>query len=187
MIRLETNLTLNLSLHWDYDHDGPEPPGMKLNPSPIPDSFPGGSNSIARYHEIFEPLVLLETWSSLCSSKDDKLVVVDVEIASRRHIDTWVDIDIIIGPSIPPKWWLSEADIVLLRPSEGTGSVLAKVMTSKKSSEGVHASIRCSFQTDRLRVLNPTLSVRSHWQLSRVYRCVGNRLMQYPFSNICVV
>lgn len=157
-------------LHWDYDHDGPEPPGETFTLLPVPDAFPGGDNAISRYQQIFEPLILLETWSSLCTSKDEKPIIVEAEIGSRRHTDTWVDLDVIIGQSVPPKWWLSEADIVLLRPLEGTFSVLAKVMTSKKGVEGTHASIRCSLQTDRLKAMNSMLSIRSHWKLSRVLR-----------------
>jgi senataxin len=168
--RTETNVIF-VSLHWDYDHDGPEPSDTKLVPSAVPDSFPGGDNAIFHYQEIFEPLILLEAWSALVASKDENPLVLEVEVTLRRHTDTWVDLDVATNQMLPPKWSLTETDIVLLRPVDGVGNVLSKVVKSKRSPEGLVASLRCSLQTDRLRAISSKLSIRSRWRMSRVYRC----------------
>ncbi|KAF8305662.1 hypothetical protein DL93DRAFT_2172485 [Clavulina sp. PMI_390] len=159
-------------IQWDYDHEGPDPPDFNLRPISVPDSFPRGDIAIAEYHKIFQPLILMETWSGLVASKYENPRIVDAEIVARRHVDVFVDFDIAIddpASAMNPKWWLSETDIVLLRPIEGTGNVLAKVSTAKKSNEGWNATLRCCLDTDRLRLMSGALALQSHWQLSKVY------------------
>lgn len=170
-----------VSLQWDYDYDGPEPPDSKLVLSAVPDSFPGGDNAINYYQEIFEPLVLLEAWCAIIASKDEDLAELQVEITSRRHTDTWVDLDVVTNQILPLKWSLNDTDIVLLRPLDGVGNVLCKVAKSKRNAEGLSASLRCRLQTDRLRAIGFKLSIRSQWRMSRVYRCVcRSRLSIFP-------
>lgn len=159
------------SLHWDYDYDGPEPPDTPLTLIPVPDSFSGSDeNAISRYQQVFQPLILLETWSGLVKSKEENPLVIEAEIGSRRRTDSWTDLDMIMRDAVPPNWWLSETDIVLLRPLNGPGSVLAKVMGSKRSFEGLTATVRCSLVTDRLSMMSSALGIQTKWRLSRVFR-----------------
>lgn len=86
-------------------------------------------------------------------------------------MDNWVDLEISIAESLPMKWYLSETDIVLLRPSDGgSGSVLAKITSAKKSPDALLATLRCSLLTERLRNVGQGLLIRSAWRLSRVFR-----------------
>ena len=157
--------TLFCSLQWDYDHDGPDPPNTNLRLTHVPDKFPL-QNPMEDYLKVFKPLILLETWSALIKSKEENVPFVVAEIIGRRHVDSWLDLDIVISDAVPSKWYLSETDIVLLRPVDGTKSVLAKVSASKRGPEGIQTTVRCNYPTP----LDGQLVISSRWRLSRVLR-----------------
>ncbi|KAF9516494.1 hypothetical protein BS47DRAFT_1483978 [Hydnum rufescens UP504] len=150
-------------LQWDYDHEGPDPPNLELHLTHVPDKFPP-QNPIEDYLKVFKPLILLETWSSLIKSKEEDIPFTIAEVVGRRHVDAWLDLDVVINEVVPPKWYLSETDITLLRPVDGTKSVLAKVSMSRRSPAGIQTTLRCSFTTP----LNDQLVIGSRWRLYRV-------------------
>ena len=106
-------LIITNRLHWNYDHTGSEPPNVQPQFARVPDSFPS-NNALETYSKVFEPLILLETWSALIRSKDEELATFETEVTGRRRTDNWLDLDVAILETIPLGWYLTENDIVLL-------------------------------------------------------------------------
>jgi senataxin len=152
-------------LSWDYDHVGPEPPtsGEKPKLVRVPDRFADHK----LYHSIFEPLLLLECWSQIVQSKDQKQEICDCKISSRQFINDWVDLDISISELVPKDWYLAETDVVLLRHLDGKKSVLAKVQSYKAMPYGIQATLRSLVNRSKG---DPGLEINSSWRLSKVFR-----------------
>ncbi|KDQ11409.1 hypothetical protein BOTBODRAFT_135716 [Botryobasidium botryosum FD-172 SS1] len=159
-------------LAWNYAHDGEEPPPQAGRaPKPRPTRIPLSFSSHEQYMQAFEPLLLMEAWSQIVKAKEDGYGVSLVcELGPRRYVDDWVDIDLLMVDSLPAKWFLSEADIVLLRHADAESKqVLAKVQTFKKDFKGVNASIRCMLSTPENQRVDTALAPRSRWKLSKVF------------------
>jgi senataxin len=154
-------------LSWDYDHIGPEPPvsGEKLKLVRVPDKF----FDHILYRSIFEPLLLMECWSQIVQSKDEKQEICDCKITSRQFIDDWLDIDASISEPVPKDWYLAETDVVLLRHLDGKRGILAKVRSYQATPRGIQACLRSLVNHSKG---DPGLHINSSWQLSKVFRYV---------------
>ncbi|KAF7973741.1 hypothetical protein HWV62_14318 [Athelia sp. TMB] len=166
-------------LSWSYDHVGPLPPSFSKTSHlrPIPDQFADHNH----YLSIFEPLLLLECWSQIVQSKDEKQDACDCKITGRGFIDNWLDLDATLSEPLPKDWRLAETDIILLRPLGGKSSILGKVQSYRTSSQGVYAAFRVLIsptQTD------PGLQINTHWRLSKVFSTLHREyaaLMAAPY------
>ncbi|KZV98838.1 hypothetical protein EXIGLDRAFT_763074 [Exidia glandulosa HHB12029] len=153
-------------LSWDYDRTSDSPwadnaPSLAVVPSVFRDH--------PEYMRIFEPLLLSECWSQLIKSKEESNIpVLACSISGKGYVDEWVELEIVISEALPPKWFLAETDILLLRhPTETTTKLLAKVHASMISPRGgnreLRATLRC--KTDSA----AGVVVGTNWQLSRVF------------------
>jgi senataxin len=154
-------------LSWDFDHIGPEPPisGEELKLVNVPDKF----SDHTLYRSVFEPLLLLECWSQIVQSKDEKQEICDCKITSRQFIDDWLDLDVSISEPVPKDWYLAETDVVLLRHLDGKGSILAKVRSYQAMPYGIQGSLRSLVNHSKG---DPGLYINSSWRLSKVFRYV---------------
>ena len=167
-------------LSWDYDHTGPEPPtkGDKQRLVRVPDNFSDHS----LYRAVFEPLLLLECWSQIIQSKDEKQDICECKISSRQFIDDWVDLDVSISEPVPKEWYLADTDIILLRRPDSKSSTLAKVRNYKAMPSGIQATLRARIDRNKP---DPGLIINSSWRLSKVFRYVLH-LRKHPYKLIFV-
>lgn len=150
-------------LSWDYDFNGPSPPGQSLKLERVPPTF----SDPEHFRRIFEPMFLLECWTQLSESKEGSLETYDVRLANRQFVDDWLDIDVSFVGSVNKDWSLGDTDVVLLRQPQGKKGVLAKVQNYKGSSFGIQATVRCC-----ARGSDPGLQPGSVWSLGKVLRSV---------------
>lgn len=152
-------------LSWSYDHVGPLPPSLGDTPQllHVSDQFTDHD----RYRKIFEPLLLLECWSQIVQSKDEKQETCDCKITSRQFIDNWLDFDVSISQPLPKDWYLAETDVVLLRHLDGKTGTLAKVQSYRAMPHGVQAAFRAVINQSQS---DPGLQINSQWRLTKVFR-----------------
>ncbi|KAF8635838.1 hypothetical protein AX15_000034 [Amanita polypyramis BW_CC] len=150
-------------LSWNYNHNGPMPPGEKVNVSFVPDVF----KEYGDYRKAFEPLLLMECWAQICQAKDERQEAYSVKIASRANIDDWVDLDVLISESVKKDWYLAETDVVLLRHPTTQKCIMAKTQSYRSGTQilGPHATLRCIAKVDG----DPGLQISSTWLLSKVF------------------
>ncbi|KAJ7505328.1 AAA domain-containing protein [Mycena galericulata] len=131
-------------LSWDYHHDGAYPPGPQLKPTHVPaDRF----TDYSHYHQVFEPLLLLECWAQIQQSKEEIGESYSFKINARQFIDDWVDLDMTFNGSVKKDWRLTESDVVLLQ--QGASSVLGKVESYKTPmGKAIETKIRCVARLD---------------------------------------
>ncbi|KAG6820177.1 hypothetical protein H0H93_004308 [Arthromyces matolae] len=151
-------------LSWDYQHDGPYPPGPKADYVDIPDTF----TTYDHYRKAWEPLLLLDIWAQIVSSKQEDHEVYAVKVNSRQFTDQWLDVDISFMGPIKKDWHLSETDLVILKHDGSTKVVMGKTMSYKNTpfgpQQGTQASVRCLAKND------PGLQMNTTWKLSKVLR-----------------
>lgn len=150
-------------LSWDYDHDGPSPPGQSSKLERIPSTF----SDAEHFRRVFEPMLMLECWTQLIESKEGTLQTYDCRIASRQFVDDWLDLDVSFSGSVDKDWRLGDADVVILRHPQSKKGVLAKVQSYKGSAFGIQATVRCC-----ARGSDPALQPNSTWSLGKVLRSV---------------
>ena len=150
-------------LSWDYEHNGPEPPGPKLQLNRVPDRF----SDVQQYRRIFEPLLLMECWAQIQQSKDEPRDSCQCQISNRQYTDDWIDMDIVFTETLPKDYSLMDTDIVLLKNTDGTKRYLAKTQFYKNSQTGVQATLRL-----RLGESDHGPQSGTSWMLSKVFRCV---------------
>ncbi|EGN98396.1 hypothetical protein SERLA73DRAFT_109860 [Serpula lacrymans var. lacrymans S7.3] len=151
-------------LSWNYDHEGPSPPPSGAGPRLIhvPDMF----TDHRQYVNVFEPLLLLECWSQLLQSKEEKEDSYECKILSRRFIDDWLDLDITIPEAVQKDWYLGETDVVLLRHLDGKKCILAKTQSYKATPLGIQASLRCHIRANNS---DPGLQINTTWRLKKTF------------------
>ncbi|KAG8930710.1 DEAD-box type RNA helicase [Tulasnella sp. 418] len=164
-LKPDLNPLHRLILSWDYDHTGEDPPHPKNLPpprfSPIPDSFQNHD----QYRSILEPLLALECWSQVVKAKEEPQEETTWEIAGKQYVDEWLELDLATTDQLPTKWFLSETDVVLLRPTGSQNrSIMAKVQSFKQSVRGCLASARCRPPSEDI-----GLTVRTKWRLTKVF------------------
>jgi senataxin len=155
-------------LSWAYEHDGDTPPGKPLSPVPVSERY----STYSQFRQTFEPLLLLECWAQLVNEKTEKKEVYDLEITSRQHSDSWVVLDTFVEEHFVTGWFLTEADIVLLRNPRTGSTVLAKVQSYKSvraQRQGAQLALRCCLAGRP----DPGLSTGSKWSISKAFRQVA--------------
>ncbi|KAK7056794.1 hypothetical protein VNI00_002511 [Paramarasmius palmivorus] len=148
-------------LSWNYDHPGPEPPGRKLPLLPVPDRF----TSFDHYRKVFQPLLLLECWSQLVQSKQERLEYFQCKIVSRQYSGEWSHLDVSITEGVRRDWYLTDNDVVLLRHPDGKTSFLGKTLNYRGTPTEIQASIRCLVPTTSV----DPLQLNSIWQVAKVF------------------
>lgn len=165
-LRLKPDITRlhRFMLSWSYDHDGPEPPGEKLQLLAVPDSF----RDEEHYRRVFEPLLLSECWAQIQSSKTDgkKDEQYSCSIITRQYSgDDWIDLDITITDSVQRDWMLTDADLVLLRHPDNRKNVICKVQNYRWTPMSINATLRMGTSQD-----GPGPQIGSTWMLSKITR-----------------
>ena len=148
-------------LSWNYDHDGPMPPGERPRLASIPDRF----RDYAHFRSVYEPILFLELWNQLCESKETPIESYECRILSRQYTDEFIDLDISIEGSVQKDWSLSDTDIVLLTSPGAKRRVLAKAQSYRASYMGIQATVRYLAQGG-----DPGLQVGTNWTLGKVLR-----------------
>ncbi|KAF9046447.1 SEN1 N terminal-domain-containing protein [Panaeolus papilionaceus] len=150
-------------LSWDYNHDGPLPPGPQLSIGRVPQTF----ESYEHYFRTFQPLLLMECWHSLLQSKDEKQDAYTCIIDTRQYVGKWSHLEITIQGSVKKEWYLSETDVVLLtHPGNAKHCVLGKVNNYRALAAGIQATIRCLTKPG---AGGPGLVEKSTWKVSKVF------------------
>lgn len=171
-------------LAWDYNHDGPTPPGPTLRTCPVPDRFHDHQD----YLRIFEPLLLHELWAQVCSSKENISQSFPCTITCKSTINYWTKVDIKITDVLPKDWYLTENDVVLLRHRQDKSkSALAKVDGSRSAgykSPGLSATLKFCFDENRP---DPGIQINSTWSITKALRCISTTLIVLKFLNIPLV
>lgn len=148
-------------LSWNYDHDGPHPPGENFKLHRVPDRF----DSARQYGEVFEPLLLMECWAQIQQSKEADEQRYECRIVGRQYENEWPILDVMITEGVQKDFSLSETDIVLLRHPTTKSCRLLKVRHFKSSFQGLLANLwMMPIPGDA----GP--QVNSLWQLSKVFR-----------------
>ncbi|VDC00771.1 unnamed protein product [Peniophora sp. CBMAI 1063] len=151
-------------LSWEYEHDGPVPPGTPLKTQQVRDVY----RTYWDFRTTFEPLLLLECWAQLVQSRSEKQEKYEAQITSRQYVDQWLDLDVFIEESLAPGWSLNETDIVLMRHPTSRKSILAKTnsyRTVRGNKVGVHATLRCCLAGRP----DPGLNPNTRWQISKAF------------------
>ena len=148
-------------LSWNYDHDGPLPPGDKPRLVPVPDRF----KDYMHFRGIFEPILFLELWNQLSESKETPIESYDCRILSRQYTDEYIDLELSFESSVGKDWSLVDMDIVLMTNSGTKRRVLGKVQSYRSSYMGIQATVRYLPQGGDL-----GLQVGTSWAVSKVLR-----------------
>ncbi|KAG6816805.1 hypothetical protein H0H87_002774 [Tephrocybe sp. NHM501043] len=149
-------------LSWDYQHTGDYPPGNRAQYASISPSFADYDS----YRKVWEPLLLLDIWAQILSSKQDDQESFDVKVNSRQFSDQWLNVDISFTSSIKKDWYLMDTDLILLKHHNSQKLIMAKVMSYKSTQfgpqQGTQAVIRCLAKND------PGLQMNTTWKLSKI-------------------
>ncbi|KAH7909030.1 SEN1 N terminal-domain-containing protein [Hygrophoropsis aurantiaca] len=170
-------------LSWNYDHDGPDPPISDQKPRlHVPNRF----SDYDQYFSTFEPLLLLECWSQIVQSKEEKQESYDCKLNSRQFTDDFLDLDCTISNSVQKDWRLGEMDVVLLKHPDGKKSILAKTQSYRQTPFGAQITLRCFVNAnagDPGLQINTTWSLKKVFSLSTLYREYG-ALKGLPFFDL---
>lgn len=164
-LRLKPNLSglHKALLSWDYNHDGSEPPGDKVQRIRVPDKFV----DYDEYRRVFEPLLLLECWSQIVQSKEEVPESYECKISSRQFSNEWLDLDVTFPGNLNKGWYLAETDVVLMRHLDGKKCILAKTQSYRHSPQTIQGSIRCSIHAGNTDI---GLEIGTTWRLSKAFR-----------------
>ncbi|KAI0754949.1 SEN1 N terminal-domain-containing protein [Daedaleopsis nitida] len=146
-------------LAWDYDHNGPMPPGERPRLTPVPDRF----RDYGHFRSVFEPILYLELWNQLVESKESPIESYECRILSRQYTDEYIELDISIEGSVQREWSLTDSDIVLLTSPGAKRRILGKVQSYRASYMGIQTTIRYFVQGG-----DPGLQVGTSWSLGKV-------------------
>jgi senataxin len=153
-------------LSWNYDHDGPMPPGFDTKLTPVPDVF----MDLNHFHRVFEPLLMLECWAQIVQAKDEPQETLECKITSKQYVDEWLDLDIVYETNVRKDYYLvQETDVVLLRNPHTNEGIMAKTKSFTSNYQGVQASLRCYFKDG---AGDPGLQISTSWKISKVFRYV---------------
>ncbi|CCM01866.1 uncharacterized protein FIBRA_03937 [Fibroporia radiculosa] len=168
-------------LSWNYDHEGPNPPGNPIKLAAVPDRF----TDVHHFRNIMEPLLLLECWTQLIESKEEAQETYECHIGSRQFVDEWAEIEASITQIVKRDWNLSDADVVLLRHPASRQPALGKVQNYRASPMGIQVTIRCLARGG-----DPGLQPNTVWLLSKVLNLTTlhreyGALMALPYYDSC--
>lgn len=150
-------------LAWNYDHNGPMPPGDQ----PQLTSVPGQFRDYAHFRSVLEPLLFLELWNELQESKEAPLEEYECRVMNRQYTDEYINLDVTVEGNPPREWALSDTDIVLLTNAGSKKRILAKAQSYRASHMGVNATLRFLPVGG-----DPGLHVGTCWGIAKVLRYV---------------
>lgn len=150
-------------LSWDYNHDGPEPPGSKLQFLHVPDRFSDSEH----YRRVFEPLLFMECWAQIQQSKDEVQDTFQCRIDNRQYTSDWIDLDISITEGVKKDWVLMDTDIVLVQQLDGSRKFLGKSQSFKANpfNSSIQATIRLMVRSNE-----PGPQMGTTWKVGKVFR-----------------
>jgi senataxin len=150
-------------LSWNYDHNGPTPPGFDAQVSQVPDTF----TNFADFHRVFEPLLILECWAQILQAKDEKPEIYECQLSGKSYVDDWLELDITFKTNLRKGFYLAETDVVLLRQPQTSKCIFAKTRSFSSNFQATHASLRCYIRNG---VEDPGLHISTFWKISKVFR-----------------
>jgi len=152
-------------LSWNYDYDGPTPPGFNGPLNFVPDTF----STVDQFCAVFEPLLLLECWAQIAQSKDETPEILEGKISGKQYMDHWLELDILFEANVRKDYFLTETDVVLFRHPHTNKCILAKVKSFMSNYRNIQATVRCYLTAG---VEDPGLHIGTSWRISKVFRCV---------------
>lgn len=99
-------------LGWEYFYNGDFPPGTsRKDYSEVPNRFRTPSD----YHQVFEPLLILEAWNGFLKSREEiSIKAFDIKVANRMTVDSFIEISTTMPVAEGQDLAIAEADIILL-------------------------------------------------------------------------
>lgn len=165
---------------WDITDNREIPPNTNES---IFNHVPQTFASFDEYRTVFEPLLMLETWTQLLRSKEQLSqsdVMSNCLVAGRCHTNDFVDITFSMPMSIITNN-LSQDDLVCIANHFGPSffisdrtawkgkSFLGKVMSINQKKNMGEVVVRCFFAADRISLLN-SISPKTSWHILRIMR-----------------
>lgn len=112
--RLAPDLTglHRILLGWEYFHTGDFPPGTsRKDYSQVPSRF----RTPMDYHQVFEPLLILEAWNGFLKSREEiSIKAFAIKVANRMTVDSFIEISTTMPMAEGQELGIAEADIILL-------------------------------------------------------------------------
>lgn len=115
---------------------------------------------------------MLECWSSVCQARDElaanKAESISVTVSGRQSVDDFTEVFVVTRSSaLPDRFFLSEADLVVLEDQNTKKRVMAKVQEFKRKGDNTTMVLRAHLGSDRSGVSN-ALVPRSLWRLDKL-------------------
>lgn len=167
-------------LSWDITDNREIPPNTNESVfNYVPPTFA----TFDEYRTVFEPLLMLETWTQLLRSKEQLSqsdVMTGCLVEGRCHTNDFVDITFSIPMSVINNN-LSQDDLICIAnhfgpsffSSDKTGwkgkAFMGKIMAINQKKNMGEVVVRCFFASDRISLLN-SISPKTSWHLLRIMR-----------------
>jgi senataxin len=134
-------------LSWDYFHDGYYPPGSRAD---VYQQVPKSLQDPGTYKNIFQPLLVLETWRKICTDKDQESQSrpYEIKVISRASVDAFVEVNTSIPQTDQQRLEVSEGDLVLLsnardpRNSPDSPSCLGRIHKVQRKKQHIEVLYR---------------------------------------------
>ena len=138
-------------LAWNFFHDGDFPPETRReNYTQVATAF----STAMEYRDTFEPLLLLEEWSSFQQAREERSAKpFKVETKSRMSLDNLIEISSTIDPSLQKDRAVSEGDVLLLSKeslsavSADQPNCLARVFKVTRKANALEMTFRVAHGT----------------------------------------
>ncbi|AJV71080.1 Sen1p [Saccharomyces cerevisiae YJM1574] len=148
-LNVDMNPLYEIILQWDYTRNSEYPDDEPIgNYSDVKDFF----NSPADYQKVMKPLLLLESWQGLCSSRDrEDYKPFSIIVGNRTAVSDFYDVYASVAKQVIQDCGISESDLIVMaylpdfRPDKRLSSddfkkaqhtCLAKVRTLKNTKGG---------------------------------------------------
>lgn len=171
-------------LSWDITDNREIPPNTNESMlNYVPSTFA----TFEEYRSIFEPLLMLETWTQLIRSREQLSqsdVLDDCLVEGRCHTNDFVDVTFGVPMSVINNN-LSQDDLICVANHFGPNffnsssrneknawrgkAFLGKVMSINQKKNMGEVIVRCFFASDRISLLN-SISPKTSWHILRIMR-----------------
>lgn len=171
---------------WNVTDNSEIPPGTN---EAMYNNVPSTFKTFEEYRAVFEPLLILETWSQLVRAKElltQNDVLHNCLVAGRCHTNDFVDVTFGLPMSVITNN-LSQDDLicvanhfgsnffsdmdeeVLDKPTWRGKSFLGKVVTINQKKNLGEVVVRCYFASDRISILN-SIAPKTSWDILKIMR-----------------
>lgn len=115
---------------------------------------------------------MLECWQQICQARDALAVSTESQITTlisgRQSVDDFTEVFLKTQSSnLPDRFYLNDADLVILKHASSGQRLMAKVQEYKRKGETTTITLRV-YLSHIMHNLNSLLVPRSQWQLSRL-------------------